>query len=86
MQQVNDYIWYKIYPKGVKDSVIEADITSSGIKSIYTVSKPNTKLLNGFIKKVKHLPKECDFKEQFIVYFIDYERAPHEAPLIDEDF
>jgi len=84
MVQVNDYIWYKIYPKGVKDAIIESDISSSGISTIYPISKPYTKFLNGFIKKIGHLPKECDFKTHFVVYFVDYKNAPKEIPLIEE--
>ena len=85
MQRVNDYISYKVYPKGVKSDVIEEDIASSGIKTIYPVSKPGVKLLNGFIKKIGSLPKECDFKTQFVVYFIDYSKAPPSVPPIEED-
>lgn len=84
MVRVNEYIQYKIYPKGVNTKEVEEDITLSGVKHIYPISKPNTKLLNGFIKKIGKLPKECDFKTQFVVYFIDYENAPSKlSPPID---
>lgn len=80
MVRVNDYISYKVYPKGVKTELVESDITLSGVKHVYPICKPNGKLLNGFLKKIGQLPKECDFKTQFVVYFIDYDRAPSEIP------
>lgn len=87
MQRVNEYIQYEIYPKGVKAEIVESDIKLSGVKHIYPISKPNGKLLNGFIKKIGHLPKECDFKTQFVIYFIDYENAPSNIPSYeDKDF
>lgn len=85
MVRVNEYIQYKIYPKGVKSEVVESDITLSGVKHIYPISKPNSKLLNGFIKKIGSLPKECDFKTQFVIYFIDYSNAPNEYPPYEND-
>lgn len=84
MQRVNEYIQYKIYPKGIKTDIVEADITLSGAKNIYPISKPNGKLLNGFLKKIGHLPKECDFKTQFVIYFIDYDNAPSDIPPYQE--
>lgn len=87
MVRVNDYISYKVYPKGVKESVIEEDITLSGVSHIYPISKPNTKLLNGFLKRIGSLPKECDFKTQFVIYFVDYSKAPdREPPIRDYDW
>lgn len=85
MVRVNEYIQYKIYPKGVKSEVVESDITLSGVKHIYPISKPNSKLLNGFIKKIGSLPKECDFKTQFVIYFVDYSNAPKEYPPYEND-
>lgn len=84
MVRVNEYIQYKIYPKGVRTDIVESDITLSGVKDVYPISKPDGKLLNGFLKKIGHLPKECDFKTHFVIYFIDYEHAPSSQPLIDD--
>lgn len=86
MVRVNEYISYKIYPKGTKDNVIEEDIHLSGAHDIYPISKPSVRLLNGFIKRIGHLPKDCDFKTQFVVYFIDYNNAPEIPPLDEEDY
>ena len=83
MVKVNDYISYKVYPKGVESSVVLNDIKTSGITSIYPVSKPNVKLLNGFIKKIGSLPKECNFTTHFVIYFIDYQKAPITIPAIE---
>lgn len=83
MVKVNDYISYKVYPKGVDSSVVLTDIRNSGTSNIYPVSKPSIKLLNGFIKKIGSLPKECDFATQFVIYFIDYKKAPLPIPCIE---
>jgi hypothetical protein len=86
MVKVNDYISYKVYPKGVKSEVIEADITLLGVKHVYSISKPNVKLLNGFLKKVGSLPKDCDFKTHFVMYFINYALAPKEIPSYEDEY
>lgn len=85
MTIVNEYISYKIYPKGVKSDVVESDIERYGIRTIYPISNPGVKRLNGFLKKIGKLPDNCDFQKEFVIYFIDYDKAPKEIPPFEEE-
>jgi methylmalonyl-CoA mutase cobalamin-binding subunit len=74
--RVNDSITYKVYQKGIKNDQIKNDqifneLKEEGVTNIYTVGRPDDKLVNGLIKKIGHLP-DINYATNFVVFRIRY--------------